>query len=279
MTDNDVKIKGGYIICARKTIGSEVMDKPPMYMKMWLWMLNMANHASGYKGLKRGQFFTTKSNIKDAMSWYVGYRKHIPTDREIRSPYEWFMKVNMISTAKVTQGRIITILNYNTYQNPNNYEGQCVQHDASHKNDQEVSQYKQECKEGKERKKYLPDSEEIRLSELLLSLILINNPNFKKPSNIQMWATHIDRMIRLDKRTVEQIEYAIKWCQNDDFWMANILSTKGLRDKFDKLVMKIKLEKKKKEESDDSKLYTCPQCKSPNIELTSKGVCIYCLKS
>jgi hypothetical protein len=31
--------------------------------------------------------------------------------------------------------------------------------------------------------------------------------------------------------------------------------------------------------SKDSGLETCPQCKSPNIELTSKGVCIYCLKS
>ena len=47
-------------------------------------------------------------------------------------------------------------------------------------------------------------------------------------------------MRRIDKRTPEQIEFTIKWCQQDSFWQANILSTKKLRDKFDTLVAQIK---------------------------------------
>ncbi len=49
---------------------------------------------------------------------------------------------------------------------------------------------------------YCQTSNEVRLSELLFSLIRQRNANFKQP-NIQKWAIHIDRMIRLDKRSTE----------------------------------------------------------------------------
>ena len=38
-----------------------------------------------------------------------------------------------------------------------------------------------------------------------------------------------------DGRTVEQVEAAIRWCQADEFWRANILSASKLREKFDQL--------------------------------------------
>lgn len=81
-------------------------------------------------------------------------------------------------------------------------------------------------------------SDEIRLSELLFSLILERKKDFKKP-DIQRWAKHIDRMIRLDERAPEQIEAVIRWCQKDDFWQNNILSTQKLRKQFDQLELKM----------------------------------------
>ena len=42
-------------------------------------------------------------------------------------------------------------------------------------------------------------------------------------------------MLRIDKRSVEDIEAVIRWCQQDDFWHKNILSTDKLRKQFDKL--------------------------------------------
>ena len=83
-----------------------------------------------------------------------------------------------------------------------------------------------------------PNSDEFRLSELLLNLILSRKPDFKRP-NLQSWAKHIDRMIRLDRRTPERIEQVIRWCQQDSFWQSNILSTEKLREKFDQLDLKI----------------------------------------
>ena len=86
----------------------------------------------------------------------------------------------------------------------------------------------------KDKKIFIENSSEFQLSLLLQSLILKNNPNARK-QNIQTWAGHIDKMIRLDKRTHEQIEQIIKFSQTDPFWQSNILSTKKLREKFDTL--------------------------------------------
>lgn len=84
---------------------------------------------------------------------------------------------------------------------------------------------------------YCPTSNEVRLSEKLLSLIRQRNTNFKQP-NIQKWASHVDRMLRLDRRPVEEIEKVITWCQADSFWQSNILSTQTLREKYDQLYLK-----------------------------------------
>jgi predicted phage replisome organizer len=88
-------------------------------------------------------------------------------------------------------------------------------------------------------KTFVDDSIESRLAENLFSLIKGNNPKAKKP-NLQSWAKNIDLMIRVDKRTPEEIKEVIEFCQNDDFWKANILSTAKLREKFDQLWLKKK---------------------------------------
>ena len=69
---------------------------------------------------------------------------------------------------------------------------------------------------------YSPNSDEFRLAELLLILILKRNPIFKQP-NLHKWSSHVDKMIRLDKRKVEEIETVIMWCQKDGcFWKLKI---------------------------------------------------------
>ncbi len=77
---------------------------------------------------------------------------------------------------------------------------------------------------------------------LLDSLIRERNPKQKKltSSNEQTWAKHIDRLIRLNKQTVGDIEKVIRWCQADDFWQNNILSTAKLRKQFDALTLRMK---------------------------------------
>ena len=116
------KIPGGYILAAKKMLESEVMDKPPLFMKLWIWMLMQAKFRPE-EGLKRGQFKTSIKDMQAAMAHFVGYRKETPTAKQIRAIYESLTKGHMIGTTKVTGGMIITILNYDKYQDPKNYEG------------------------------------------------------------------------------------------------------------------------------------------------------------
>ena len=116
------KIPGGYILIARKTFRSALMDKPPLYFKLWMWMLDQAAFKNLDNGLKRGQFVTTIAEMQDAMSWRVGYRKVIPSREKVRSAYEHFTNTHMITTTKTTRGMIVSILNYNKYQDFKSYE-------------------------------------------------------------------------------------------------------------------------------------------------------------
>ncbi len=78
------------------------------------------------------------------------------------------------------------------------------------------------------------------LAELLKALILENNSIARVPENSDKWAKTIDLMIRKEKRTPALIEQVMRWSQSDSFWKTNILSADSLREKFDKLYMKMK---------------------------------------
>lgn len=90
-----------------------------------------------------------------------------------------------------------------------------------------------------------PSSEAIELAHLLKSLIIRNNPKAKTPDDITKWAKDIDRTLKIDHRTPEEIRFIIEFSQNDSFWCANILSAGKLRDKFDQLYLKAKEKEEK----------------------------------
>lgn len=73
----------------------------------------------------------------------------------------------------------------------------------------------------------------LRLCNLLADLIHANGS--LRPNVTTRWLRECDRLMRLDKRTPDQIERAIRWCQSDPFWRANVLSMPTLREKYDRL--------------------------------------------
>lgn len=88
------------------------------------------------------------------------------------------------------------------------------------------------------RRIFTSDSVEYGLAEFFLSLILKMKPDFKKPTNLQTWAKHIDLMIREDNRNSDEIRRVMRWVVHDPFWSSNVLSTQKLRAKFDELQLK-----------------------------------------
>ena len=69
----------------------------------------------------------------------------------------------------------------------------------------------------------------------LLNKIVEFQPNFTPPSNLNTWTKDIDRAIRLDNRTEDQLVGCINWIYNNpkgSFWIPNIHSGKKLREKY-----------------------------------------------
>lgn len=145
-------IPGGYFLTARRLYDDEswLMEKPPLFAKLWGWMLARAKWQPGCNGLGRGQFLTSIPKMREAMAHYVGYRKITPTKDQIRKPYEAFVKASMISTTKTTRGLRITISNYELYQNPGSYEGH---DDCPYEFPPKVEGSPNDSKEGKKERK------------------------------------------------------------------------------------------------------------------------------
>ena len=139
-------IPGGYILLSRKLIESEIWNKPPLYLKVWIYLLSKAQHKE-YKGLKRGQLWITYQDIIEDCSWMVGARKEKPSKSQVFNVLEWMRNTcsesndesnsnattseTMITTTKATRGMLITIENFNVYQNSKNYESNSENNDES----------------------------------------------------------------------------------------------------------------------------------------------------
>lgn len=277
-------IPGGYILLSRQLIESEIWDKPPLYLKIWVYLLSKAQHKD-YKGLKRGQLWTSIPEIQEAMSYKVGFRTEKPSKKQVWSVLEWLRKTQMekitedhvnnivngtmaepmIETTKATHGILVNIVKYNVYQDPKNYEGNADGNDEGtmkeqrrqrqgnninkndkneqecNKNDKDIlsSQQVDDDDEEKPKLKFEADTVEIQLAQFMISEMLRVKPDSKVPKNdvknLQGWATDIDRMIRLDKRTPKQIAELFRWAQNDSFWCSNIRSPQKLRKQWDTL--------------------------------------------
>ena len=62
-----------------------------------------------------------------------------------------------------------------------------------------------------------------------------NNLGANKKDCVERWAKDIEKMIKIDKRSAENIRRAILWALNDSFWQKNIWSGANLRKHYDKL--------------------------------------------
>jgi len=101
-------------------------------------------------------------------------------------------------------------------------------------------------------KTYEVDSVEYKSTQYLIKKILERDPGAKVPkteTQIQGWCVHIDRILRLDKRSPEQLREVLMYAATDSFWSGVVLSTKGLREKFDKLVANMQRPKSGKPET------------------------------
>ncbi len=87
----------------------------------------------------------------------------------------------------------------------------------------------------------------------MLQKIKTHQQNFKV-QNFKAWVKDIDLALRVDGRSKEQLIGCIDWIygtQRGNFWIANVLSGKKLREKFDTMRMQSTQKQTQKQNAND----------------------------
>lgn len=111
---------------ARRVNESWVAGSPPVVREVWHYLIRNANHSKTLRNghtLDRGQLFRRTEDIRDALSWHVGYRLTKYSRKSIEGAMKVLAKERMIVITKEPRGTLITVCNYDRYQDPKNYEG------------------------------------------------------------------------------------------------------------------------------------------------------------
>lgn len=129
-------------------------------------------------------------------------------------------------------------------------EDKIDQREGTKKTREPLDELDPQDKQGKTNIKITFDADEIqyKLAALLRKGILENLPKAKVPDDKELnkWASVIDKMMRLDNRSTDEIKEVITFSVKDPFWSSNILSAGSLREKFDRLTAQVNRTKKHK---------------------------------
>lgn len=118
-------IEEGYVLKARCIKNSVIASAPPYVREIWDWLVLNANHKDKrYEGftVKRGQIFCKYSDIREALSWKIGYRKMMYHENHTKRAMKFLREHSMIELTIEPRGNLITIVNYDKYQTSENYE-------------------------------------------------------------------------------------------------------------------------------------------------------------
>jgi len=213
-------------------------SEPFSKAQAWVDLLLSANYADGgffMRGIwievKRGQTARSELTLSKEWKWSRG---------KIRRFIGTLVKNKMVDTKQDNKTTVISIRNYEKYQPLKNEDGTTNDTASGTPNGHQTDINNKNNKDNKNKEKniYPEDSKEFRLSLYLLNKIRERKPDLKIP-DLQKWSQQSDFIFRIDKRNASEIKSAIDWCQTDEFWQDNILSTTKLRKHYDKLVLKM----------------------------------------
>lgn len=114
-------------------------------------------------------------------------------------------------------------------------------------------------------KKYSDDSFEMKCVQYLINSIRSEMPDAAIPDTdikIDKWCDSIEKMVRLDIRSMDDIYNTLIFAREDSFWKPNIRSTSKFREKYETLYLQMKNKKTpqpKQPEPKQSKYNQYPQ--------------------
>lgn len=275
-------IPGGSFNIARKIFESPIWIKPPLYLKVFLFLIGKANHSDIEKNgmlYKRGELVTTYDKIIKGVT-YVQNRKWIfPTLKQVRRILDWLESEGMVlanpiqverptgadptASSRAYIGIRIVIINYDTYQTQISYKGRHKGRrtaELGHNNNNE-----EEC------------FNNIYAQNALSILSYLN----EKTQRHYRDASNIEARLK-DGGTVEECKRIIDNKLLDPYFKENpkYLNPETLFRKkhWDKYLNESIPANKPKPSRSNSELISCPRCKEkvhPNDLLTGGG-CFLC---
>ena len=97
-----------------------------------------------------------------------------------------------------------------------------------------------------------PSADVLYLCTLLADLV---HSNGHKATVSKQWHQACDRLLRIDGYTPAQVEFVMRWSQQDEFWLPNIRSMPKLREKFDVLKTRAQQESSKRKPTKQEDTY------------------------
>jgi hypothetical protein len=255
----------GYIKLHRKILENPIVCKDSDYFSVWAYLLLNATHKEYpalFKGQKiimqPGQLITGRKSIHNQFKSISESKiKRILLDLE---------SDQQIDRQRSNQNSLITILNWNTYQQSDQPNGQPMTSERP-ASDQPVTTNKnvknvKNINNKEYQKKYSDDSFEMKCVNYILQSIKAEMPNAKLPDTdeqVDKWCDSIGKMIRLDKREQTDIWNTLVFARTDVFWKVNIRSTNKFREKYETLYLQSKSKKQSPQPKTRNKFNQFPQ--------------------
>lgn len=224
----------------------------------WEWM------GKPYKA-KPGQFVTSLESIRQKCGKGISLQN-------IRTAIKRFEKYEFLTNEVTKVNRLITIVNWEFYQDKNSEltkkltaNQQSVNNQlTTNNNDKQCNNETNNNITSKKSKKriYSDDDPNKKLAVLLFKLIQ-KNQNIKEP-DLDKWANTIRLTIESDKRTGKDVQDMIVWATSNDFWSGVILSATSLRKHFDKMLAQ---KNKKKQSNGGRKLESAGSDEYDNLPI------------
>ena len=104
----------------------------------------------------------------------------------------------------------------------------------------------------------IPEQAE-RLAHLLYDLHRLVDPHFTtSQKHIEQWAKDIEKLNRIDKRSYEDIEKAIRWAKTaGNFWCPHIISGSKLREKYPQVFLQMQQQYARSPPEGKNKRFDC----------------------
>lgn len=133
-------MKKGFTKAWRKELDSDVWAMPPLYHRVWYWIRQKAQHETFLFPTPKlgiwilpGQRLTSLQQIAEGVKWYEWGKEIVPNKKTIKDIIDSLESWGMIEVESNAKGTLVTVVNWDTYNNVSSEESNAEVTPSGHK--------------------------------------------------------------------------------------------------------------------------------------------------